>query len=180
MRTRRCTWPRATKATGGPAHSPADSPSALGPSKAVRPVHLPQANDRRIGLDAYTGVEPGERSRAVGDRAQAHPGREMQEAMAGRDGATPDIDGHVAVQGGLGGHLEVEDLRSDLDLRDVRGPDRAERTGEAREPRAILRRMERLRGSGRAILRRGSRCGAGESGEREDRRRKDKNARRQS
>src|SRR5438067_5841325 len=137
-------------------HSPTGRfPTLLTLIEGVRPVPVPQVRDRRIGRDTHTGVEPGKRSRAVRDRAQAHPCREMQEAMAGCDGAGPYVNGHVAVQRGLTGHLEVEDLRAHLDCLDVRGSDGAKGADEARESRAILRRMECLRGSARAILRGG-------------------------
>ena len=131
-------------------HSPADSPPDLAVTEAVRPVPVPQLRNRRIGRDTDAGMEPGERSRAVRDRAQSDPGRETKEAMAGCDVAGPCVDGRVAVQRSLAARLQVEDLRADLERLDVRGPDRAKVAGNTLESRAVLRRVERLRPSGRS------------------------------
>src|SRR2546421_6395730 len=112
-------------------------------------------------------MEPGELSRAVRDRAQSDPGRETEEAMAGRDVAGPCVDGRIAVQRSLAARLQVEDLRANLECLDVRRPDRAKVAGDALEPRAILRRVKRLRGSRPSALGGGSGYEEHESGERE-------------
>src|SRR5262245_23340253 len=99
------------KASGRPAHSPAASPPALASVEAVRPVPVPEVRDRRIGRDPHPSVEPGERSRAVRDRAQSDPGRVVKETMAGGDRAPLYVDDRVAVQRGLTPSLRVEDPR---------------------------------------------------------------------
>src|SRR5215831_4528862 len=131
----------------------ADSPLVLALLEAVRPVPVPQRGDRRVGRNTYTCAEPGECSGAVRDRAQSHASREMAEAMPGRDVAGSCVDRHITVQFRLTGDLEIEDPRADAKRLHVSRPDRAKGADKAREPRAILRHMQCLRGSERAILR---------------------------
>src|SRR5438045_9187476 len=77
--------------------------------EAVRPVPMPKRRNRRIGSHADASLEPGKRSRAVRERAQSSPGRVMEEAMAGRQGARSCVDGGVAVQLSLAARLQIED-----------------------------------------------------------------------
>src|SRR5205809_7931703 len=100
--------------------------------------------------------------------------------MARGDTAWPRVEHRVAVQRGLIRLLKVDDPRADLERLDVRGPECAEAADEAREPSAILGRVERLRRSERSVLRRRSGDEKDESGERTKPGRNDENARRLS
>jgi len=106
--------------------------------EAVRPVPVPDVGPvDRDDRDDGVGVEPGKRSRAARERDPARRG--VEDHVAQRGTAVASGEDEVAVQPVLTEGLEIDDSHSGLDLRDVRGRDRAERPGLAVVLRALLR-----------------------------------------
>src|SRR5437762_2738814 len=89
-------------------------------------------------------MEPGELPSPVRERAQSEQGREIDCATAKRPVTVPGVENDVTVRQPRrnASGLVIEDLRTDLDLREIGGRDRAEGTGGTRVLRTLLRHNE--------------------------------------
>src|SRR6202035_1135404 len=109
-------------------------------TEAVRPV--PPASRRAVDID--TGTEPAKLSGPVREGAQSEICRQIERATADRPVSVPCVEDDVTVQQARRNtsRLVIEDMGADLDLREVRGRERAKGTSGARVLRALLRQME--------------------------------------
>jgi hypothetical protein len=136
----------------------------LAGTEAVVTVPEPPESDTQIARDNDTGMEPGELPGPARERDHPAMGQTIEHDVAEREVTGPDDEDDVTVHGGSASRLEIDDPRADRDRREVRGRDRAEGIGQARELRALLRHMEiSMSRGGRRHRRRRYRWGASES-----------------